>query len=432
MLEVAFSSLAGALGDADGPLESIAVPQLLAIAYAVGWSGKMLSVNPVDFAGELEAAIDARGDLVDIGAVADTNLATAQAVATNQIQLDAIALYVSMYGSIDSFANRVTALLGVEDGLVDCSSFPRLAKLAGRGGKVSEGKVRSLAGHFRVELPLSTDLTDAAKVKWVWGLASLSQSITVRATGWLKLATTQEEFDASVLELSDDGRFTAEWMTERRRQRTASAERERARRELGSGFDPALTALGVWSHVSSAVLATGADADSSLANNAARALRKYHTLELDGGGLGVMKMAAGTAVLTAMKRKGHCTDRLGVAPSSTAEALHRIVTYVVPTTPPLFGGGEPASGAAAAAAVAGAQTVQLGAESMAALHAAAGRPAAGGTAREPSLAFPWRARASRAACLQRPSVGRPQNDPIISWRSVVSLASSTSNHVVLA
>ena len=66
------------------------------------------------------------------------------------------------------------------------------------------------------------------------------------------------------------------------------------------------------------------------------------------------------------------------------EALQYIVTYVVPTTPPLFDGGEPASGAAAATAVAGAQTVQLGAESMAALHAAAGRPATGGTAREPS------------------------------------------------
>ena len=98
-----------------------------------------------------------------------------------------------------------------------------------------------------------------------------------------------------------------------------------------------------------------------------------------------MKMAAGTAVLTAMKkRKGHGTNRPGVAPSSTAEALQCIVTYVVPTTPPVFDGGEPASGAAAAAAVAGAQAVQLGAESMVALHAAAGRPATGGTAREPS------------------------------------------------
>ena len=106
------------------------------------------------------------------------------------------------------------------------------------------------------------------------------------------------------LKLSDDGRFTAEWMTERRRQRTAPAQRERALRELGSGFDPTLTALGVWAHVSSAVLATGADADRSLASDAARALRKFHTLELEGGGLNVMKMAARTAVLSAMKRKG--------------------------------------------------------------------------------------------------------------------------------
>jgi len=238
MLDVSFPLLAKVLGSEDDPLESITVPHLLAIAYAVGWSGKMLSVvNPTDFAGQLEAAIEARGDIQDIGAAADTNLATAQGVATTQIQMDAVDLYVSMYGTIDSFAGRVTALPEVDDGHLDCSSFPRLAKLAVRSGKVPEEKVRSLAGRFRVELPPSTDLTEAAKAKWVWGLAQLSQCITVRATGWLKLSTTQEEFDANVLELSDDGRFTSEWMTERRRQRTESAQRERARRELGTGFD---------------------------------------------------------------------------------------------------------------------------------------------------------------------------------------------------
>ena len=79
MLDVAFPLLAEVLGSEDDPLESIAVPHLLAIAYAVGWTGKMLSVvNPVDFAGQLEAAIEARGGLQDIGAAADANLATAQ------------------------------------------------------------------------------------------------------------------------------------------------------------------------------------------------------------------------------------------------------------------------------------------------------------------------------------------------------------------
>ena len=277
----------------------------------------------------------------------------------------------------------VTALPEVDDGHVDCSSFPRLAKLAVRSGKVPEEKVRSLAGRFRVELPPSTDLTEAAKAKWVWGLAQLSQCITVRATGWLKLSTTQEEFDANVLELSDDGRFTPEWMTERRRQRAESAQRERARRELGTGFDPTLTPMDAWAHVSSGVLATGADADRSLASDAARSLRRFHDLELEGGGLNVMKMAAGTAVLTAMRRKGHGVDRLGVAPSGTAEALQYIVTYVVPTPTPTFDGGEPATGAAAAAAPSGAPTVRLSADSMAALQAAAGRTAADTTAREP-------------------------------------------------
>ena len=85
MLDVAFSSLVacGALGDENDPLESISVPWLLAVVYAIGlvyafgWSSKMLPVNLVDFSGELEAAIDARGGLVDIGTVADANMATA-------------------------------------------------------------------------------------------------------------------------------------------------------------------------------------------------------------------------------------------------------------------------------------------------------------------------------------------------------------------
>ena len=138
MLDVSFPLLATVLGSEDDPLESITVPHLLAIAYAVGWSGKMLSVvNPTDFAGQLEAAIEARGDIQDIGAAADTNLATAQGVATTQIQLDAIDLYVSMYGTIDSFAGHVTALPEVDDGHLDCSSFQSLAKLTVRSGKGS-------------------------------------------------------------------------------------------------------------------------------------------------------------------------------------------------------------------------------------------------------------------------------------------------------
>ena len=83
MLDVQFPSLAQALGTADGPGESIAVPTLLAIAYVFGWSGKMLDVNPVDYAGELEAVIDAHSGVTDTGDAADANLATAQAAASN-------------------------------------------------------------------------------------------------------------------------------------------------------------------------------------------------------------------------------------------------------------------------------------------------------------------------------------------------------------
>ena len=97
MLDVSFPLLAKVLGSEDDPLESITVPHLLAIAYAVGWSGKMLSVvNPIDFAGQLEAAIEARGGMQDIGPAADTNLATAQGVATTQIQMAAVDRFLSM------------------------------------------------------------------------------------------------------------------------------------------------------------------------------------------------------------------------------------------------------------------------------------------------------------------------------------------------
>ena len=145
------------------------------------------------------------------------------------------------------------------------------------------------------------------------------------------------------------------------------------------GFAESLTQLAVWEHVSAGVRATGPAADSALAHNSARALRKFHSLELDDADLDVMKMAAGTAVLAAMKRKGHGTDRLGVAPATSAEALQYVVTYVVPTTPVLLDGGEPASGPAAPAMVTGGALVQLGAESMAALQAATGRSTSGTT-----------------------------------------------------
>ena len=383
MLDVAFTSLAKVLGDDDDPLESISALRLLAIAYAVGWSDKMLTVTPVEFAGELESAIDARGGLVDIGAQADTNLATAQGVATDQIQLDAIKLYAAMYGTIDPFAARVTALPCVDGEEVDCSSFPRLAKLAAADGKVPAAKILSLASRLGVSLPQESDLSLTAKSEWVWGLAELAHSFTVRAAGWLRLAASQADFNSAVAELTDDGRFTVEWMNERRRLRAVAAEQERARRELGTGFAETLTPLAVWEHVSTAVRETGTAADDALASNTALALRKFHSLELGGADVDVMKMAAGTAVLGAMRRKGHGTDRLGVAPAGTAAALQYIVTYVVPVAPGSSDGGESAASTAATASTTGGALVQLGAESMAALQAAAGR-SPGGAARDAS------------------------------------------------
>ena len=56
LLDVSFTSLAEVLGDEDDPLESIAVSRLLAIAYAVGWSSKMLIAPRAQEASEAKRA----------------------------------------------------------------------------------------------------------------------------------------------------------------------------------------------------------------------------------------------------------------------------------------------------------------------------------------------------------------------------------------
>ena len=82
-------------------------------------------------------------------------------------------------------------LPGVVGGVVDCTAFPRLAKLApgAAGEQVPEARIRALATQLQVELSASGDLSEGARAKWIWDLSRLSRSLTARAVGWLALAT---------------------------------------------------------------------------------------------------------------------------------------------------------------------------------------------------------------------------------------------------
>ena len=85
-------------------------------------------------------------------------------------------------------------LPGAAAGAVDCTSFPRLAKLApDAAGQVPEELSRALTAQLRVELPATADLSEGARAKWIWGLSRLSRSLTARAVGWLALATSNED-----------------------------------------------------------------------------------------------------------------------------------------------------------------------------------------------------------------------------------------------
>ena len=66
--------------------------------------------------------------------------------------------------------------------------------------------------------PDDTDLSETASVDWVWSLAMLSRGITLKAIGWLQKAhaASPAEWDAAVLALGADGRFTVEYMTQQR------------------------------------------------------------------------------------------------------------------------------------------------------------------------------------------------------------------------
>ena len=144
-----------------------------------------------------------------------TLFSTRSAAANTAAQRRAIDIIVAKDGKLKLASRFNERLPGAAGGSVDCTAFPRLAKLApGGAGQVPEARIRALASQLQVELPESADLSEGARAKWIWGLSRLSRSVTARAVGWLGLAASDEDWQAALGELRRDGRFAADWMTD--------------------------------------------------------------------------------------------------------------------------------------------------------------------------------------------------------------------------
>ena len=319
-LDVGFSNVAEALGDGE-PLESVTPETLLAIAFSASDSSRLLKITPMEFVGEWESAIDDRAGLEDVGTAADDAYVHALAAANTAAQRRAIDVIVAKDGKLRLPSRFNERLPGAAGGSVDCTAFPRLAKLApGGAGQVPEARIRALASQLQVELPESADLSEGARAKWIWGLSRLSRSVTARAVGWLGLAASDEDWQAALSELRRDGRFAAEWMTEKRLERTANRVRAEQRLAQGAGYDERVTNLEVWAHVSGSTRDEAAD--RALASQVARATTAMHQFNLTGADDAMMKITAGLAVKTVMKEKNHGLDRVAVAPLQADLALH--------------------------------------------------------------------------------------------------------------
>ena len=322
-LDTGFPGVGEALGDVDA-LASVTQETLMAVTYAAGELPRLISGTPEDLVTLWEQEIDARGGLEDIGTHADTAFNNATAAATTEAQRQAIRLVTVKDGKL-SLTKIKRTMPGATGGEVDVSGFPRLAKLSPATSRISEGRLRSLATRLSVDLPNGADLTEGARAKWVSGLAMMASSLTARAVAWLALAASDADWDAAVAELQD-GRFSAEWMTAKRRARTESAERERQRREAGTGFSQTLTPIEVIRHVSGAarVAATAAGATGAehkaLVQRVARATCATHAYGLIAADDMMFELAAGTAVLKAMKANNHGLEKLEEAPAESERA----------------------------------------------------------------------------------------------------------------
>ena len=99
-----------------------------------------------------------------------------------------------------------------------------------------------MATRLSAVLPSDDGASETERAKWVWQLAVLERSVTIRALGYLKAAQAGGKWDETVAALGDTGRFTVPWMAAACAVKQAASAAAEAAAAAGSGFEiiPAL------------------------------------------------------------------------------------------------------------------------------------------------------------------------------------------------
>ena len=193
-LDVDYDLLSGALGTPGSPLMSITAETLLALSFCVDELAQALSEKIDDVLTRWESALTSRiGSPPATGAAADNARAAAETAATCDLERMAVRLVEAKSGVME-LVRGVRELPLANGGGMNVRSFPRLMRLADRHGVVETARLRVLATRLGIPLPPDHDNSPEARAKWVWQLATLERSVTIRALGWLR---DTGDFDAS-------------------------------------------------------------------------------------------------------------------------------------------------------------------------------------------------------------------------------------------
>ena len=321
--------------EADAGFASLTSKHLLAIAYAAGQHERLLMSDPETMVQQWETELDARSARpAETGAASERLYNEALSRADTEAAHCAVKLVKAMDGAM-GLIQAVRNLPMEVAGEIDVKAFPRLQKLVPAGGVASVAKLRMLAERVYVRLPSLADGADeAVRTEWVWSLALLSRSVTLRAVGWLaKAYESDERWRAAVSQLSTDGRFSSEWMTERRDELRAEVEAERARAEEANAFDSNTTPQQAWEHVSQNL-----DDDGELVREVAKAISlatvQIHRIPVAEAGLNMRGLAVGKALLATLRQRRRALSTVPVMPNTTAvEAEQVMVDYFFQDAP---------------------------------------------------------------------------------------------------
>ena len=332
-LDVDYALLAEALGPAGAPVSEIHDATVVALAYVTGELAGALLGTVDDVLTKWEAAITARLSTPPATGAAAVGVRTAaESACTSDLERTAVRLVEEKDGVME-LARGLRELPVVAAGAVNVSAFPRLRRLADAHGAVPTTKLRALATRLRLGLPADDDGSQEARSLWVWRLAELERSVTVRAFAWLAEARTQDQWHEAVAALEESGRFSAEWMTSARESKRAAAAAAAAARAAGSGWSGTIGPLAAIDRLIQPVVDANPgvlDEPKAVVKQAAIATQLLHGIGLQGASYDTWRNAAGMALLSVMRRYNHGLDRLPVISATRAEAISEIQQYCFP------------------------------------------------------------------------------------------------------